>query len=233
MQFSSNNERLSNGSPKVVWEQVVAPDKEYLQQTHLICVVPPYVSESVQEPVNVQICVMSSNKKSDAHNFVYTPLLDGQGEKNNNNSLDNFNFPGQQANQQQEVVGSKETVLMQWNDQKPSDGMFKMPDAVPGLNQDAIKEPALDLKAEFIDENSMNSNGAADNSMDGSSPTVSTTTVSNALVPVPPQALQNFPLPSMMDVGHSFVQQQPQNPVELMQQQNFKVSFFLEDTWFF
>lgn len=233
MQFASNNERTSNGNPKLIWEQVVAPDKEYLQQTHLICVVPPYANESVQEPVNVQICVTSSNKKSDAHNFVYIPLVDQlkqqqhqQREKNNNNSMDNFNYPpvsiNQSQDQQKEVVGKQENVLMHWNEQKSGDGIFKMPDAVP-LNQETIKEPSLDLKAEFIDENSMNSTGAGDNSMDGSSPTVSTT--SNALVPAPvsSQTLQNFPLPSMMEVSHPFVQQPPQNSVELMQQQNFKV----------
>lgn len=64
-----------NRQPKKIWEESVLPDKEYLQQTHLICVVPPYPNaEEITEPLQIQIFVTSSNKKSEAHNFTYVPL---------------------------------------------------------------------------------------------------------------------------------------------------------------
>lgn len=79
----------------VVWEKAVLPDKEFLQQvrflfqfqskngfyfifsifqTHLVCVVPPYVNPDITSPVNVHLFVTSSNKKSESHNFLYTPI---------------------------------------------------------------------------------------------------------------------------------------------------------------
>ncbi|XP_067641366.1 nuclear factor of activated T-cells 5 isoform X2 [Eurosta solidaginis] len=56
-----------------LWEQTVLPDKEYLQQTHLICVVPPYIHQNILKPVTVQLVIISSGKKSEPHTFVYTP----------------------------------------------------------------------------------------------------------------------------------------------------------------
>ncbi|XP_062539597.1 nuclear factor of activated T-cells 5 isoform X2 [Armigeres subalbatus] len=57
----------------IPWEQAVVPDKEYLQQTHLICTVPAYVTQDIVEPVVVQIFITSAGKKSETHNFTYTP----------------------------------------------------------------------------------------------------------------------------------------------------------------
>ncbi|CAG9863029.1 unnamed protein product, partial [Phyllotreta striolata] len=63
---------------QVRWEQSVVPDKEYLQQTHFVCVVPPYrrpdITEPIAEPVPVRLCVESSGKRSETHQFVYTPV---------------------------------------------------------------------------------------------------------------------------------------------------------------
>ncbi|XP_036319263.1 nuclear factor of activated T-cells, cytoplasmic 1 isoform X2 [Rhagoletis pomonella] len=56
-----------------LWEQTVLPDKEYLQQTHLICVVPPYIHQNILKPITVQLVIISSGKKSEPHTFVYTP----------------------------------------------------------------------------------------------------------------------------------------------------------------
>ncbi|KNC25818.1 hypothetical protein FF38_08157, partial [Lucilia cuprina] len=56
-----------------LWEQTVLPDKEYLQQTHLICTVPPYIHQNILKPVTVQVAIISSGKKSEPHTFVYTP----------------------------------------------------------------------------------------------------------------------------------------------------------------
>uniref|UniRef100_A0A1A9X1E9 Nuclear factor of activated T-cells 5 n=1 Tax=Glossina brevipalpis TaxID=37001 RepID=A0A1A9X1E9_9MUSC len=55
------------------WEQTVMPDKEYLQQTHLICTVPPYIHQNILKPITVQLLIISSGKKSEPHTFVYTP----------------------------------------------------------------------------------------------------------------------------------------------------------------
>ncbi|CRK97848.1 CLUMA_CG011224, isoform A [Clunio marinus] len=74
-----------NRQMKVLWEETVQPDKEYLQQTHLICVVPSYPnSEGVLEEIPVHIYVTSSNKKSELHNFAFTPFSEsGSGSFSN------------------------------------------------------------------------------------------------------------------------------------------------------
>ncbi|KAL0273832.1 UNVERIFIED_CONTAM: hypothetical protein PYX00_006408 [Menopon gallinae] len=55
------------------WEETVLPDKEFLQQTHLVCVVPPYRSLEIIEPITVKIFITSSGKASDPHTLVYLP----------------------------------------------------------------------------------------------------------------------------------------------------------------
>uniref|UniRef100_A0A182N093 Nuclear factor of activated T-cells 5 n=1 Tax=Anopheles dirus TaxID=7168 RepID=A0A182N093_9DIPT len=55
------------------WEQSVVPDKEYLQHTHLVCVVPPYDRQDIVEPATVKVYIVSSGKKSESHDFIYTP----------------------------------------------------------------------------------------------------------------------------------------------------------------
>lgn len=64
------NEMVTIGS---MWEESVLPDKEYLQQTHLICTVPPYIHQNIMKPVTVQLSIISSGKKSESHTFTYTP----------------------------------------------------------------------------------------------------------------------------------------------------------------
>jgi len=59
---------------QIRWEQSVVPDKEFLQQTHLVCVVPPYAQTDITDPVTVRLYVTSSGKISEAHQFVYTPV---------------------------------------------------------------------------------------------------------------------------------------------------------------
>uniref|UniRef100_A0A182YQ42 Nuclear factor of activated T-cells 5 n=1 Tax=Anopheles stephensi TaxID=30069 RepID=A0A182YQ42_ANOST len=58
------------------WEQSVIPDKEHLNQVHLICVVPPYERQDITEPVTIKMYIVSSGKKSETHDFVYTPKGD-------------------------------------------------------------------------------------------------------------------------------------------------------------
>lgn len=56
------------------WECTVIPDKEFLQQTHLICVVPPYkrVDLLETETIAVRLYAVSSGKTSEPHTFLYT-----------------------------------------------------------------------------------------------------------------------------------------------------------------
>lgn len=46
----------------------------FCPQTHLICIVPPFVNQDIVETVCVHLSVTSSGKKSESHNFYYTPL---------------------------------------------------------------------------------------------------------------------------------------------------------------
>lgn len=55
------------------WEEEVTPDKEFLQQTHLVCCVPAYCRTDITEPVCVQLFVRSGGKASEPHAFYYTP----------------------------------------------------------------------------------------------------------------------------------------------------------------
>ncbi|XP_063242073.1 uncharacterized protein LOC134542082 isoform X2 [Bacillus rossius redtenbacheri] len=55
------------------WRETVQPDKEFLQQTHLVCLVPPYRRCDIAEPVSVRLTVVSSGKTSEPHPFLYTP----------------------------------------------------------------------------------------------------------------------------------------------------------------
>lgn len=160
--------------PKKMWEETVIPDKEYLQQTHLICVVPQYPNfEKLHEPVTVQVLVTSSNKKSDAHSFVYFPLkkplsLPTSPVSSSTNVLFPLNHdapprspPNHQQNQYQNVLS-----MSCWNDQqvtstenihapqqlvmsRKASFSKKLSDQSPGV---AIVEPSITLKTEFIDQ---------------------------------------------------------------------------------
>lgn len=45
-------------------------------QTHLICAIPAYVDVHIRDPVTVQLYAMANGRKSEYHNFVYTPKED-------------------------------------------------------------------------------------------------------------------------------------------------------------
>ena len=56
------------------WEMTVLPDKEFLQQNHLSCIVPPYRRQDLapNESIRVKMFALSSGKTSDPHTFHYT-----------------------------------------------------------------------------------------------------------------------------------------------------------------
>uniref|UniRef100_A0A1B6CLS4 Nuclear factor of activated T-cells 5 n=1 Tax=Clastoptera arizonana TaxID=38151 RepID=A0A1B6CLS4_9HEMI len=75
----------------IAWKQSVQPDKEFLQQSHLVCAVPPYQRTDITESVSVRLCVESSGKSSEPHTFLYTPVPSGSlvssPDKTNNSAL--------------------------------------------------------------------------------------------------------------------------------------------------
>lgn len=73
MVFQLDNDDLSS-SLEPHWECAVLPDKEFLQQTHLVCVVPAYRRQDLAptETVSVKLYAVSSGKTSEPHNFLYS-----------------------------------------------------------------------------------------------------------------------------------------------------------------
>lgn len=150
--------------PKKLWEETVQPDKEYLQQTHLICIVPPLAnSESVHEPVHVQIYVTSSSKKSEAHNFVYMPVKKSCSLPQSPVSVDQgliyTNTQETSSSAQQQQLQS--VMSLTWNESKVSstDNMMPPPLVMPrkpsfskNLSDTSTSEAPITLKTEYIDQ---------------------------------------------------------------------------------
>lgn len=150
--------------PKKLWEETVQPDKEYLQQTHLICVVPSYPNgDSINEPIYVQIYVTSSNKKSEAHNFTYMPLKKSRSMPQSPVSCDSggliYADTSKTAQQLQNVLS------IGWNDSvvTSADNMMLPPLIMPrkasfskNLPDTSSTEAPITLKTEFIDQTSIN-----------------------------------------------------------------------------
>lgn len=149
--------------PKKLWEEAVQPDKEFLQQTHLICVVPPLAnSESIQEPVHVQIYVTSSSKKSEAHNFVYLPVIKSRSLPQSPVAVDQggliFSSAQESSVQQQQL---QNVLSLAWNDSSVStaDNMMPPPLAMPrkpsfskNLSDTSTSDAPITLKTEYIDQ---------------------------------------------------------------------------------
>lgn len=152
---------------KKIWEETVQPDKEYLQQTHLICVVPPYPNaDSVHEPIHVQIYVTSSNKKSEAHNFVYMPLKKCRSMPHSPVLSDGGNLlfsspqdSNSSAQQQQHMV--QNVLSITWNESPVTsvDNMMPPPLIMPrkssfskNLSDTSPTDSPITLKTEFIDQ---------------------------------------------------------------------------------
>ncbi|XP_018574169.1 nuclear factor of activated T-cells 5 isoform X2 [Anoplophora glabripennis] len=144
----------------LLWEKAVVPDKEYLQQTHFVCVIPPYRTPDITEPVSVRLCVVSSGKTSEPHQFVYTPV---------NGAMPSVHIdPSPPAQPAQFFKGNF------WNsagvtkrDQDldmmppPESSLVPMATRRPSLSLPSTSEihspPIQTLKQEYIDENSQGS----------------------------------------------------------------------------
>ncbi|CAG9804361.1 unnamed protein product [Chironomus riparius] len=114
---------------KKIWEETVLPDKEYLQQTHLICTIPAY-PEEITEPVQVQMYVTSSNKKSEPHTFIYTPFKHYRSVPQSP-SIDALNNIGFSTINQQDLSPTSTTnshvLSLTWNEPQGSSPENIMP----------------------------------------------------------------------------------------------------------
>ncbi|XP_059619385.1 nuclear factor of activated T-cells 5 isoform X2 [Phlebotomus argentipes] len=180
-------QKLSSG--EVIWQEMVIPDKEYLQQTHLICTVPPYMTTELPEPVNVHLFIAASGKKSESHNFVYTPNNASAGAL----AAATTRSLSQQQDVRYDEQNSKNAVcpVMLWSatgiepKNEIDSGMMPPPTTLPlsvrrpsstgAILPDTLSPSSVvaGLKTEIVDENSQNSMGATDcnsNDYDGRSP---------------------------------------------------------------
>nr|XP_015835684.1 PREDICTED: uncharacterized protein LOC663601 isoform X3 [Tribolium castaneum] len=141
------------------WEQAVVPDKEYLQQTHFVCVIPPYRRPDITEPVTVRLCVVSSGKTSEPHQFVYTPV---------NGAIPSVHVDPPPATTQAPFFNK---MLWSSNISKreqdlgmmppPESSLVPMASRRPSISlpstSDNLSPPLRTLKQEYIDENSQGS----------------------------------------------------------------------------
>ncbi|XP_014286964.1 nuclear factor of activated T-cells 5 isoform X2 [Halyomorpha halys] len=67
---------FSLGEPgsDLFWESIVQPDKEFLQQSHLVCSVPPFRDTNIREVIPVRLSTTSGGRCSEPHTFFYTPV---------------------------------------------------------------------------------------------------------------------------------------------------------------
>jgi hypothetical protein len=155
-----------NRQLKKIWEESVLPDKEYLQQTHLICVVPPYPNaEEIVEPLHIQIYVTSSNKKSEAHNFTYVPLKKYRSVPQSP-SIDGVTSNAAfSTNSSAQDTSSQLLSTLAWNESQNNDIMPPPAPLVPSFSKN-ITEPNDSVKCEFIDQtlNPINNNNNSNSS---------------------------------------------------------------------
>jgi Rel homology dimerisation domain len=180
---------------KKLWEETVQPDKEYLQQTHLICVVPSYPNgDTINEPIHVQIYVTSSNKKSEAHNFCYMPLKKSRSMPQSPVLSDSggliFSNPSDSnASAQQQL---QNVLSIGWNEASvTSDNMMPPPLIMPrkasfskNLPDTSPPDAPITLKTEFIDQTVINdvSQQQDTSSIAGLQPVFDVTGMQNAFV---------------------------------------------------
>ncbi|XP_019764152.1 serine-rich adhesin for platelets isoform X6 [Dendroctonus ponderosae] len=142
---------------RVCWEQSVVPDKEYLQQTHFVCVVPPYRRHNITEPIPVRLCVVSSGKTSELHQFVYTPVNGTVSAHTDVHAQHAQTFTGalwssssfRKHQQDLDMMPPPDSNLVPLSSRRPS---MSLPST-----SDAHSPPLNVMKQEYIDENSQGS----------------------------------------------------------------------------
>lgn len=158
-----------NKQSKKIWEETVQPDKEYLQQTHLICTVPAFPNaEDVMEPIHVQIFVTSSNKKSEPHNFVYMPLKKYQSIPPHSPTIDlsNIVFASNSKNSSDALTSPSATtqihnvLALNWSDGAAAAENIMAPPRKhsfsKSLSDPCTNESKITLKTEYPTQGSSN-----------------------------------------------------------------------------
>ncbi|KAF5300322.1 hypothetical protein FQA39_LY11179 [Lamprigera yunnana] len=134
------------------WEHYVVPDKEFLQQTHLVCVIPPYARTDITEPVTVRLLVVSSGKTSEPHQFVYTPTnvaaSSVHAETTQSSSFTNKVIWSSVNKHEQGIMPPPDSNQMPLSQRRPS---------INTTSPEIHSPPLHSLKQELIDENSQNS----------------------------------------------------------------------------
>lgn len=57
---------------EITWQKEADVDKDYFQQTHLVCTIPPYHNLEIVKPKRIQLVVHCAGKASDPVQFMYT-----------------------------------------------------------------------------------------------------------------------------------------------------------------
>ena len=68
------------GKKEPLWIKYCEPEKEFIHQSHLITLIPPFFDLKVEEEVEVSLLIKCGDKISDSHPFTYTPLAKKAGE---------------------------------------------------------------------------------------------------------------------------------------------------------
>lgn len=201
---------------KKLWEETVLPDKEYLQQTHLICVVPPYPNaEEITDPIHVQIYVTSSNKKSEAHNFMYVPLKKYRSIPHSPSidAVTNNNVAF--SSNSNETSSANLLSTLAWNDSQSAENNIIMPPPPPLVRKpsfsknitetcntnDSTAAPGTISQCEYIDQTLNNNPNNNTNANNNTSDLVSTQTTSSSSATLQPSKEIIFSDSAMIDVN--------------------------------
>ncbi|KAL3281640.1 hypothetical protein HHI36_004846 [Cryptolaemus montrouzieri] len=141
----------------VNWEQECVPDKEYLQQTHFVCVVPSYQKQNITEPVSVRLFVIASGKTSESHQFVFTPVngvipsasTEATSQQSPFFNKDIWPATSSMGEQDLNIMPPPETSMVPLTNRRLS---------LSATQSLEVQSPTvLSMKQEFIDENSQGS----------------------------------------------------------------------------
>ncbi|XP_021950843.1 nuclear factor of activated T-cells 5 isoform X1 [Folsomia candida] len=80
---------------RILWEVMSEPLKDYLQQNHLICVIPPYKNQHITSPLECKVTIVSGGKQSEPHRFTYLPNMPATARYGN---LTSSAVPSNQSN---------------------------------------------------------------------------------------------------------------------------------------
>ena len=62
------------GKKEPLWSKHCEPEKDFIHQSHLITIIPPFFNLKVEEEVEISLFVKCGDKLSDSYPFTYTPI---------------------------------------------------------------------------------------------------------------------------------------------------------------